>query len=280
MEWLFFELPLVKGSDFFANRFSLDGLLHFGPAIETAGVVRQPFHFLHETDTTVTELGESEMHSFADGLAKPSQEVIALGPDDFRRIGIRPKESRLEVIRRAASRAAKSLARRQLRSPNPLTEQQLSRIAVSTYRLLDPRQREDRQARAHVGRIRPGALQQTGRASFADGRDLRHTRGTLELADPAAAFHTSKLGKSSVAERPSIEPLFDAKAESDTFFLLVNRRPSFLTRVRRQAQRPSTVVAMMVALLLSAVALWMWGQHSQSLHDRLVPVSAETQPGF
>ncbi len=102
-------------------------------------------------------------------FANGCEDVVTLGPDDFQRIGLQPSETRLDVIRRAASRATRALARRQLSAPNPLTEQQLSLIAVSTYRLLDPRQRDDRRARAHVGRIRPGALYRAGRAEFAIG---------------------------------------------------------------------------------------------------------------
>jgi len=73
--------------------------------------------------------------------------------EDFRRLGVRPQETRTTVIRLAAARSAKTLAEQQLRQPSQQAALQLSRVATSAYRLLDPRFRPDASQRAHVGRI-------------------------------------------------------------------------------------------------------------------------------
>lgn len=180
-------------------------------------------------------------------------DVVTLGPADFQRIGIQPKETRLDVIRRAASRAAKSLARRQLDAPNPITEEQLSRIAVSTYRLLDPRQREDRQSRAHVGRIRPHALYRAGRTEFADGRILIQS---CESSDRSVSTHHVN----------------DVICVDDVF-PLVNPPSRPLHRVRSLASHPGMILVMIMLLLLTAAAIWYWGQTLHSWPARLVPTA-------
>lgn len=78
--------------------------------------------------------------------------------EDFRRLGIHAEEWRPSVIRRAASRSARGLARRLLRHQSPKAVQQLTQVSLSTYRLLDPRRRDDASARAHIGRILPQTL--------------------------------------------------------------------------------------------------------------------------
>jgi hypothetical protein len=98
----------------------------------------------------------------------------ALAAEDFRAIGVVPAETRAVVIRHAASQASKSLATHQLSSPDPRTERKLLRVALSTYRLLDPRRRENARERAHVGRIRPTTLLTFEHAAFADESLLRN----------------------------------------------------------------------------------------------------------
>jgi hypothetical protein len=89
-----------------------------------------------------------------------------LDVEEFRRLGVRPNELRLGVIRKAATRMARSLAEQHLRSPSSQTAVQLSRVATSAYRLLDPRQRSDPHQRAHVGRILPNTLSVAGQTNF------------------------------------------------------------------------------------------------------------------
>ncbi|QDT08550.1 hypothetical protein [Planctomycetes bacterium K23_9] len=88
---------------------------------------------------------------------------------DFHALGLRPNECRLSIIRRAASRNCRTLAAKQLKSPSSRTNLQLYRVAISTYRLMDPRKRTDHHQRAFVGRILPNALLSAGRTQFSAG---------------------------------------------------------------------------------------------------------------
>lgn len=187
-------------------------------------------------------------------------DVVTLGPADFQRIGIQPTETRLAVIRHAASRAAKSLARRQLSAPNPMTEQQLSRIAVSTYRLLDPRQRMDRHSRAHVGRIRPAALYRAGRAEFADGQILIQS---CEASDSSTATH-------------HVDEVCHGRAFATDAAAFQDVRPKAATpalTLRRLATRPSLILTMIVTLLLTAGAVWNWGHNRNAGPERSLPAA-------
>ena len=83
-----------------------------------------------------------------------ASEATKLRDDDFRRLGVRPFECRSFVIRDASTRKAISLAS-QPYQPLPEYTLELSRIATSTYRLLDPRQRTDLTQRIIVGRSLP-----------------------------------------------------------------------------------------------------------------------------
>lgn len=214
-----------------------------------------PIH-LYTTDPLLTQLDELEISPFADGQADRFDLIAALGPDDFQRIGVQPTETRLAVIRRAASRAAKSLAKRQLRAPNPLTEQQLSRIAVSTYRILDPRQRNDRQSQTHVGRIRPVALLQAGHASFADGRSLSLTGGPGESA--TASHNASKFDNETHGDASAGPPTVAQKVDLNAIFPIFNPTASFSTRFRRCVRRPDVMISIIIALLSTAATLWIW----------------------
>ncbi len=99
-------------------------------------------------------------------MTATSHATTALHLEDFRRLGVRPHECRLTVIRRAAARSAKALAETQLTAPSDQVGLQLSRVATSAYRLLDPRRRQDLNQRVHVGRILPNALNWAGYTSF------------------------------------------------------------------------------------------------------------------
>lgn len=78
--------------------------------------------------------------------------------DDFRRLGIRLREARMPVIRSAAMRSSSALADQQLASPADHLQLQLSRVAISTYRILNPRLRSDFLQRISLGRVSPEAL--------------------------------------------------------------------------------------------------------------------------
>lgn len=85
-----------------------------------------------------------------------------ISPDDFRRLGVCLDETRIAVIRLAATRSSKPLAAKHLRTADTKVELQLCQIATSAYRLMDPRQRADDGARSRVGRILPAALRSAG----------------------------------------------------------------------------------------------------------------------
>ena len=100
-------------------------------------------------------------------LTIPTPQQDPLDAEDFRRLGVRPNEYRLGIIRNAAVRSARPLADRQLHHPNEKTVRQLSRVVSSAYRLMDPRRRQNSAQRAYVGRILPQALRVAGRTKFA-----------------------------------------------------------------------------------------------------------------
>lgn len=239
----------------------------------------------------------------------------ALGPADFSRIGVGPRETRLGVIRSAAARASSSLASQQLDDPNPLTEQQLSQIAVSTYRLLDPRQRDDYRSRADIGRIRPGVLYQVGRTRFANApsrapkkpkRESNQSAPPRESAlsnnpseDPrlkrgpagnrpdeligkfAASEPANRVRKNQDKQHPNRK---DRTPESDDLergrperrgnhlgvFEPAVAVPVRLATVRAQIHRPAMILALIFVLLMTAAAVWFWGQN---LRSHLNPLS-------
>ncbi|MGI9470996.1 MAG: hypothetical protein ACR2NZ_05665 [Rubripirellula sp.] len=99
-------------------------------------------------------------------MSSHSRLSIDLDLEDFRRLGVRPHECRLTVIRRAAARSSRALAEKQLNAPSDQAALQLSRVTTSAYRLLDPRQRPDSSQRTHIGRILPNVLNWAGQTSF------------------------------------------------------------------------------------------------------------------
>lgn len=233
--------------------------------IATARMILNP---LYTTDETLTPIGDLDVLPSSDGHANRPGDIVVLqpematlGPVDFQRIGVQPKETRVDVIRRAASRAAKSLARRQLRAPSPMTEQKLSRIAVSTYRVLDPRQRDDRQSQAHVGRIRPGALMHSGRVSFADGDNLFRSKGIANSTTVTTATSMSSTPDAPASES-SIPPTVAQEIDLDAIFPVFNVKTRRSTRERRKTGRPAVVVtiimALIVTLLITAAASEFW----------------------
>lgn len=223
--------------------------------------------------------------------------VSSLSAADFQRIGLHPRETRLTVIRRAASRTARALASLQLSSPSLATEQKLYQVALSTYRLLDPRQRSDRQSRAHVGRIRPGVLQSAGRAWFSEKQETNSQRSAdNEIANAAGKIHASEaVSEKTVGEKTAsdlsssnaateidrvvdyattspiqrmasessidLPPVVDQAFEAP--FVPSGSHESIWDRLRYQFQRPGAVMLLIVVLILAAIGVWYWG-HSMS----------------
>ncbi|OYP30313.1 hypothetical protein CGZ80_22745 [Rhodopirellula sp. MGV] len=188
---------------------------------------------------------------------------------------MRRSETRLAVIRNAATRAAKSLALKQLSDPSELTAHQLSQVAVSTYRLLDPRQRPDRQSRIHIGRIRPGAMYQAGATQFADHRAMVK-QWKARLAEPTVVPPVES--EKSVESQQSIR-IDTAKPPSlsaDQIHQQGDARGRRQWRLRKGVQHPAVMITMMLLLLSASGGLLMWGRSIRS--SRLHPpadVSAE-----
>jgi hypothetical protein len=95
-------------------------------------------------------------------------------------------------------RCAPRLARQHLVAPTPQSELQLSRVLMSTYRLMDPRRRNDDSHRAYVGRVLPESLEKVNQASFQFAVSETEVvdrisaiepfvSGALAVADPLAA---------------------------------------------------------------------------------------------
>jgi len=99
-------------------------------------------------------------------MQSKSNPPIDLQLEDFHRLGVRPHEMRLTVIRRAASKTSRALAESQLKEPSATAALQLSRVTTSAYRLLDPRNRGDALQRVHIGRILPTVLMWAGQTKF------------------------------------------------------------------------------------------------------------------
>jgi hypothetical protein len=99
-------------------------------------------------------------------MSRRTELTARLHLEDFRRLGVRPHEFRLEVIRNAVLRCAPRLARQHLDAPTSQSELQLSRVLTSTYRLMDPRRRADVTHRAYVGRVLPESLERASQTGF------------------------------------------------------------------------------------------------------------------
>lgn len=99
-------------------------------------------------------------------MTSDSHSTLDLRVEDFERLGVRPDEIRLTVIRRAATKTSRDLAENQLTKPSDTAALQLSRVTTSAYRLLDPRNRGDAHQRVHVGRILPTVLMWAGQTKF------------------------------------------------------------------------------------------------------------------
>ena len=149
-------------------------------------------------------------------MDRPPTEPNRLKAEDFRRLGVRPQEWRATIIRRAAARSARELAERQLRVPTETTERALSDVAVSTYRVLDPRRRNDSGERVSIGRILPLALTAASQAHFCDGRPDRQVAETLasdvssQAGEPSLAPATGDSVPGVAAKEPmGFKPLAD-----------------------------------------------------------------------
>jgi hypothetical protein len=79
-------------------------------------------------------------------------------PDDFRRLGLGPTEARVTVIRRAARQAASPWSAESDPAQIDQAESELALVLAATYRLLDPRRRDQLIERVQLLRAEPTPL--------------------------------------------------------------------------------------------------------------------------
>ena len=198
-------------------------------------------------------------HMLQSPIDKPT---IELELEDFRRLGVRPFEYRLSVIRQAVARSSRPLAKKQLASPSPQSSLQLSRVATSAYRVLDPRQRVDTHQRVCVGRILPNALIWAGRTSFCDSV----TEPESESESVVIPFTRRDSGDDALIEIPTIEtsPIPSQLNEGWEQTLqdqdLLNTTPMAkrLSRLQMQSKHPLvllSVVGLILGTLLGLATL-------------------------
>ncbi len=75
--------------------------------------------------------------------------------DDFNSLGIRFNEARPRIIRQAAARKAEMLHRRQLAGDHPSTDEDVTNLCLTLYKILDPRRRMTTTERALLSQIEP-----------------------------------------------------------------------------------------------------------------------------
>jgi len=187
---------------------------------------------------------------------------LSPGPEvaDFRRLGIRPNEIRLSVIRSAAVRSTSALAKRQLDAPSPQGSLQLSQLTTSIYRLLDPRQRSDAQHRAFVGRMFPHGVDWAGQTDF-----VSDSSEPTVIRIPFKADSSEQTEWFEIYDLDSREPKVDLlwlNSLSDGHLLGTSPLRRKLRRVRRRVFHP----LVLVALIGMTIGTWLG---VSSLHARL-----------
>ncbi len=208
-----------------------------------------------------------------------------LSTDDFLRIGVRPQEYRLTVIRRAALRAASQVTQTTVAaglrnpvanlrdtdpgSPSPSDQQlqrELSRVIASAYRVLDPRRRSDAAERAYVGRILPNALLAAGHTNFHPGpfsvEELGSSdedeAGVLLVGDSVLTDFAGSATWVANTQSPPLEPIQTDEFARITREDLLPTVRSRIDTVRHAIQQPRAILALVVALLLTSGWLIAW----------------------
>lgn len=145
-----------------------------------------------------------------------SFDSMTLESDDFDRLGIPIDEFRPPVIRRAATRNAKSIARRLMLRDDDLSISQLSQLSLATYRLLDPRRRVNDVARAHVGRILPQAISASNPIRFLGRSAQWHEQRIAPFGGRYRKFAGKKIGHfDHGAERFKFSDVADVLSDED-----------------------------------------------------------------
>ncbi len=162
------------------------------------------------------------------------QSSSTLDFDDFRRLGVRPFECRQTVIRLAALRSSRPLAKQQLTLPTETGTLHLSRVMTSVYRLLDPRRRDDPFQRVLIGRIMPHELEVAGRTHFLDRLS--------ELGQSSKQLHATDfedLDQQSLLYETDLQPAWTISLNERDLV----RRSSVVGRIRHRNHRSKTTRA-------------------------------------
>ncbi len=186
-------------------------------------------------------------------------------------MGVRPLECRQTVIRLAAPRSSRTLAKQQLTAPSEQGSLQLSRVLTSAYRLLDPRQRADPLQRALVGRILPHALSVAGQTHFVSSvPSVRQDSSMHSTSDGEVGYLDDLSGHSEPPTQWTI-----SLGDQD----LIRRR----SRVRRIARdsyrrifRPASYVVS--ALVVAGVMVGMLAGFSSIGNDQAVAQRQDQNP--
>ena len=203
-------------------------------------------------------------------------------PEDFRRLGVHPQECRLTEIRRAAASRSKRLAKKQLATPNASAEVELTQVATSTYRLMDPRRRGDTHQRVYVGRIMPNTLVWAGRTRFSDGGSESEEQGesngkaislsgTEGINTEEESFLAAEHGAGALAT--GIELRSDLTTSLDSNDIL-DRSWLVKTWLRMRSRKGLMTLTGAAVLLFGIATLFSWGPNTK----RSVSSASEMPP--
>ncbi len=158
----------------------------------------------------------------------PSAAVSSPLGYEFALLGLRARESRVDVIRAAAQRTAERIHEAVVGDPRE-QDQMLSELATSTYRLLDPRRRKK-------------PLERIQLCIFSES-DLEQQQSSREpLLGPRVDTDTTAVA--------DVRPLTLREAQRDVMRILADRQ-------RRDRHRVGAV-ALSVLGLMSSAAMLMW----------------------
>ena len=231
-----------------------------------ADIIQMNRHHPTAADSTTPEKGPANVSVRAGRKAQSSGFASSNLMDDFRRLGVQPQECRLTVIRRAAARQAKAFADKQLTAPTDRADKELTQVATSAYRLMDPRMRVNSHQRAFVGRILPNALTWASRTQFAVGDENGQLSSPIDMGvdagvnDDDAPYIDLSTTTPPLATGIELGSSLTQSLDSDD---LVNRSHFkrfwlwLQTRVRRPAIALSAVaVLLLFSFGLKSVASW------------------------
>lgn len=113
-------------------------------------------------------------------------------PDDFRRLGLGPTEARVTVIRKAAGKLAAPLASQNDPMRAEQAETELALVLAATYRLLDPRRRNQLIERVQLLRAEPTPLRSHLLENVLTGTLVEATAVTAEEQDEEQQIEISE----------------------------------------------------------------------------------------